>query len=228
MVLAGGLPSTVVSTLTTVGKYLASELFEVKMQHEYAPAGLDTGSAEKLGTILQERLSSMIDLSLTLKHVHWNVVGPGFMAMHKMMDEQTVAARDMVDEIAERISTLGGVAGGLADQVVEGRAADDAYELGRGPVMAHLGALDKVYERVGQGHREAIEQVSSLDPVTEDLLISQTSRLELNHWFIRAHIEDTDGRLTTDGATSQLDAAAAAVEALQPDAGSVEDDDPTD
>lgn len=186
------------------------------MQHEYAPAGVDTGDAEKLGAILQERLSSLIDLSLILKHVHWNVIGPCFIAIHEMMDDQTDATRDMVDEVAERISTLGGVAAGLAQQVVDMRGTEDQYALGRAPVMAHLGALDKVYEAVGAGHREAIEQVSSLDPISEDLLISQTKRLELNHWFIRAHISDTDGRLATQGTVNQLDAATAATYALQP------------
>jgi len=187
------------------------------MKHEYAPAGMDTGDAEKIATILQERLASLIDLSLVLKHVHWNVIGPGFIAVHELMDTQTDATRVMVDEVAERISTLGGVAAGLAQQVVDLRSADDRYALGRAPVMAHLGALDKVYEKLGAGHREAIEQVSALDPISEDLLISQARRLELNHWFIRAHISDTDGRLTTQGTVDQLDAATAATYALQPD-----------
>lgn len=193
------------------------------MEHHYAPAGMDTGQAEKVGAILQERLVSLIDLSLILKHVHWNVIGSGFIAVHELMDRQTEDTRQMTDDIAERISTLGGVAGGLAGQVVDMRPATEEYALGRAPVMAHLGALDKVYERLGSGHREAIEQVSSVDPVSEDLLITQSARLELNHWFIRAQISDTDGRLVTEGTASQLDAATAAGHALQPEAVPEED-----
>ena len=200
------------------------------MNHEYAPAGMNTGDAEKLAAILQERLASLIDLSLILKHVHWNVIGPGFVAVHELMDTQTEDTRAMVDEMAERISTLGGVAAGLAQQVVDMRATEDPYALGRGPVMAHLGALDKVYEKIGAGHRDAIAQVASLDPISEDILISQTKRLELNHWFIRAHISDTDGRLATQGTVDQLDAATAATYSLQPDVMTeeVEDEDTDD
>ncbi len=183
---------------------------------------MDTGQAEKIAAILQERLASLIDLSLTLKHIHWNVIGSGFMAVHEMMDTQTDAVRDMVDDVAERISTLGGVAGGLATQVADMRSADDEYALGRAPVMAHLGALDKVYERIGSGHRESIEQLSSLDPISEDMLISQTAQLEMHHWFVRAHLSDTDGRLATQGTVTQLDAATAAAHALQPAAVSEE------
>ncbi|HXV71290.1 MAG TPA: DNA starvation/stationary phase protection protein [Acidimicrobiia bacterium] len=198
------------------------------MQHQYAPAGMDTGDAEKLATLLQERLASLIDLSLILKHVHWNVIGPGFIAAHELMDEQTEVAREMVDEVAERISTLGGVAAGLAQQVVDMRTTEDQYALGRAPVMAHLGALDKVYEKLGAEHRSAIEQVGNIDPVSEDLLISQAQRLELNHWFIRAHISDTDGRLATQGTVDQLDAATATTYALQPDLASEEVDEDAD
>jgi starvation-inducible DNA-binding protein len=192
------------------------------MKHMYAPAGIETGDAEKVATILQERLATLVDLSLILKHVHWNVIGPGFIAVHEMMDAQTDQTRDMVDEVAERISTLGGVPAGLAQQVVDMRATDEQYALGRAPVMAHLGALDKVYENVGAAHRSAIEQVSNIDPISEDLLVSQARRLELNHWFIRAHVSDTDGRLTTEGSVDQLDAATAATYALQPDVASEE------
>ena len=51
------------------------------------------------------------------------------------------------------------VAEGLAGQVSEGREAEDDYMLGRAPVAAHLGALDKVYERLGKGNRDAIAEV---------------------------------------------------------------------
>lgn len=174
------------------------------------------GAAEKMAAILQERLSSLIDLSLTLKHVHWNVIGTGFIAIHEMMDSQADAVRTMVDAVAERITTLGGVAGGLASQVVDMRAAEVEYALGRAPVAAHLGALDKVYGRIGAGHREAIEQVSAMDPITEDLLIAHTAQLEMNHWFIRAHLSDIDGRLATEDATDQLEAATEAAYDLDP------------
>ena len=56
---------------------------------------------------LQDRLKALIDPALTLKHVHWNVVGPNFIAVHKMLDPQVVGVRGMVDETAERIPTRG-------------------------------------------------------------------------------------------------------------------------
>lgn len=186
------------------------------MEPQYAPAGMTTGDAGEVTEILQSRLADLVDLSLTLKHVHWNVVGFGFIGIHKLMDEQTEAVRALIDEIAERITTLGAVAAGLPSQVVAGRSSDGDYALGRGPVMAHLGALDKVYERVISQHRDAISAVEQKDSVSEDLLISQTATLDLHHWFVRAHLSDTEGNLATVGNDSELDAAAASASLLQP------------
>jgi starvation-inducible DNA-binding protein len=186
------------------------------MEHQFAPAGMSTESAAEVTRTLQRRLADLIDLSLTLKHVHWNVVGFGFIGIHKLMDEQTETVRGLIDEVAERITTMGEVAAGLPSQVVEGRSAKGDYALGRGPVMAHLGALDKAYERVISGHRDAIPAVAKHDPVSEDLLIGQTASLDLNHWFVRAHLSDTEGHLATSGANSELDAAAMAAQLLYP------------
>lgn len=182
------------------------------MQHRYSPAGIDRADAEKLTETLQERLHALIDLGLTLKHVHWNVVGPGFIAVHEMLDEHVDAVRAMADEIAERIATLGGIPNGLTGVLAAARTWDD-YALGRGVVPAHLGALDSLYDGVVAGHRNAMSVSSSIDPITEDILISQTRGLEKLQWFVRAHLENTSGELPTADAESQLDAAAAAATA---------------
>ena len=58
-------------------------------------------------TILQERLACYNDLHLTLKHVHWNVVGPHFIGVHEMIDPQVELVREFADQVAERIAALG-------------------------------------------------------------------------------------------------------------------------
>lgn len=182
------------------------------MEHRYTAPGLDTGDAEKMAVRLQDRLDALVDLSLVLKHVHWNVVGPGFMAVHEMLDDHVVKVRAMADEIAERIATLGGVPNGLPGMLVERRTWDD-YSLGRAVVAAHLGALDKVYEGTIESHREAIDAIEPVDVVTADLLTAQTGALELLQWFVRAHLETTSGALASGEETTEVGAAAAAATA---------------
>ena len=179
------------------------------MKHQYAPTGIDPDAAEQASGLLQERLLSMIDLALTLKHIHWNVVGPGFIAVHEMLDEHVDSARAMADELAERIATLGGIPNGLPGFLTRERGWDD-YALGRGVVAAHLGALERIYDGVVGGHRDTLAKMESLDVVSHDILLGQTRKLEMLQWFVRAHIENTSGRLPTEGEESTLDAAAAA------------------
>ncbi len=156
--------------------------------------------------VLQHRLNALNDLALTLKHVHWNVVGENFIGVHEMLDPQVDAVRLMVDATAERIATLGGSPSGTPGALVAQRSWDD-YSLGRADAIAHLGALDLVYAGVVQGHREAIKTTDEPDPVSQDMLIGQSSLLEQFHWFVRAHLENSAGKLTTEGAQTEETAA---------------------
>src|SRR5690606_9325528 len=94
---------------------------------------------DEVATILQMRLHALNDLHLTLKHVHWNVVGPHFIGVHEMLDPQVDAVRAMVDQIAERIATLGAVPIGTPGALVAARTWED-YALGRAPAIEHLAA----------------------------------------------------------------------------------------
>jgi starvation-inducible DNA-binding protein len=174
----------------------------------YTAPSLEIEQGHKVAGLLQQRLASLIDLGLTLKHIHWNVVGPNFIAVHQMLDPQYAGVSEMVDDVAERIATLGGVPSGLITRISECRQWDD-YELDRADSIAHLGALDLVYQGVIGDHRSTIEAVGEIDPITEDLLIGQTGQLERYHWFVRSHLADWAGGMANTGATTELDAARA-------------------
>jgi len=178
-------------------------------QIHYTVPGMSEADAGRIIDILQSRLHALNDLHLTLKHVHWNVVGPHFIAVHEMIDPQVDAVRAMADDVAERIATLGGSPKGTPGAIVAERAWDD-YSIGRAGTQQHLGALDLVYQGVIGTYRQNIEEVDKLDLVTQDMLISQTEQLELFHWFIRAHLEDQGGNLVTQSAETERDAATAA------------------
>ncbi len=70
--------------------------------------GLDEAASEKAIAILQNRLSQEQEAALVLKHAHWNVTGPNFIAVHEMLDPEVEAVLAQADETAERIATLGG------------------------------------------------------------------------------------------------------------------------
>lgn len=153
---------------------------------------LSTRSSADVVTILQERLVALLDLQLTLKHIHWNVVGMNFISVHKMLDPQVDAVRDMSDAVAERIATMGGEPLGTPGAIVGLRTWSD-YDLDRAPTVSHLMALDLVYSGVIEDHRTAQECLGELDPVSQDLFIGHLGQLEQFQWFVRAHLKDSDG-----------------------------------
>ena len=73
------------------------------------------------GSELQGVLDQLNDVALTLKHAHWNVTGPSFVAVHTMLGPQAAQVGDMVDTVAERMAAMGGSPDGRADGIVRRR-----------------------------------------------------------------------------------------------------------
>lgn len=155
------------------------------------PSMSPKASAEAIA-VLQERLVALLDLQLTLKHIHWNVVGMNFIAIHQMLDPQVDAVRAMSDAVAERIATMGGEPKGTPGAITSMRTWDD-YGIDRAPTVQHLMALDYVYTGVIEDHRKAQERLGELDAVSQDLFIGHLGELELFQWFVRAHLKDSSG-----------------------------------
>jgi starvation-inducible DNA-binding protein len=123
-----------------------------------------------------------------------------------MLDPQVDAVREMTDDLAERIATMGAEPVGTPGFIAKHRGWDD-YGLNRAGTNEHLAALDLVYDGVITDHRKAITQFDELDLVSQDMLIAQSKQLELFQWFVRAHLEDRAGRLAHGGAHTEQEAA---------------------
>lgn len=173
---------------------------------QFTIPGLSDKQAAQLTELLQRQLSTYNDLHLTLKHIHWNVVGPNFIGVHEMIDPQVDAVRTFADDVAERIAALGASPEGTPGSIIRDRAWDD-YSVGRDTVQAHLAALDLVYKGVIEDIRKAIDETEELDLVTQDLLIDQAGELEKFQWFVRAHLESAGGELAHEGSPTEKGAA---------------------
>ena len=168
--------------------------------------GLSDQDGREIAELLQKQLSTYNDLHLTLKHVHWNVVGPNFIGVHEMIDPQVDLVRGYADEAAERIAALGASPQGTPGAILKDRTWDD-YSVGRDSVLAHLAALDLVYTGIVEDTRKSIDRLDDLDPVTQDMLIGHAAELEKFQWFVRAHLENSGGELANSGASSEVGAA---------------------
>src|ERR1700737_1336362 len=129
--------------------------------------GLSDAKSRQIAELLQKQLSTYNDLHLTLKHVHWNVVGPNFIGVHEMIDPQVELVRGYADEVAERIATLGGSPQGTPGSILKDRTWDD-YSVGRDTVQAHLAALDLVYNGVIEDIRQSIDETETPHAAPQD------------------------------------------------------------
>ena len=181
------------------------------MSAKFTIPGMTDEHARLVADLLQKQLSTYNDLHLTLKHIHWNVVGPNFIGVHEMIDPQVELVRGFADEVAERIATLGFSPQGTPGAVLKDRTWDD-YSLGRDTVQAHLAALDVVYDGVVADVRAAITKTADADPVSQDILIGHAAALEKFQWFVRAHLENAGGALVHDGKSTEKGAARSATD----------------
>lgn len=161
---------------------------------KFAPARVSREQATRVVAILQPLLCAEIELSLTLKQAHWNVIGPAFIGVHSMLDDGAAMARDLADSTAERIATLGAAPYGTPGAIVATRRHAD-YSLGKADTQTHLTAIDRVISDVDSEIREAIATTGSLDQVSQNMLFGHAERLEKFQWFVRAHLEIGDGML---------------------------------
>ena len=138
--------------------------------------------------ILQNRLSQEQEAALVLKHAHWNVTGPNFIAVHEMLDPEVEAVLAQADETAERIATLGGTPDGRADAIVRNRTWKSFDAEGRVGTEEYLKALIEYYDAFIADDRKAIAELDELDVISSNVIQDHVQELEKFQWFMRSHL----------------------------------------
>ncbi len=69
--------------------------------------GLDTAKAQQLSEKLNQLLANYQIFYMNVRGYHWNIQGPSFFELHAKFEEQYNDLLLKVDELAERILTLG-------------------------------------------------------------------------------------------------------------------------
>jgi len=140
--------------------------------------------------ILNDRLSDAIDLQSQIKQAHWNVKGPHFIALHELFDKISDAMLAQIDEIAERITSLGGTAEGTV-AVAARRSKLKNYPLSITAGRDHLLYLSTQLAVYGKSVRAAIEATAELaDADTADLFTQLSREIDKYLWFVEAHLQD--------------------------------------
>jgi starvation-inducible DNA-binding protein len=157
-------------------------MFETK--NDLSPA-IRTKAVE----LLNARLADAVDLQTQIKHAHWNVKGPNFIALHELFDKINEDVLEYVDELAERAVQLGGVARGTVRSVAQ-RSTLSEYPASAVDGRSHVEALSSVLAAFGKSARAAIDDANELrDLDTADLFTEVSRGIDKWLWFVEAHLQ---------------------------------------
>ena len=153
------------------------------------PNGLDAKARAESCELLNRVLADSLILYALYKKHHWLVAGPTFYQLHLLFDKHAEEQEALIDEIAERVQALGGIAVGDPRHAAEltsiDRAPDGAEDV-PDMIARTLRAHESVLVRVREGI-EATEE--SKDWGSNDLLMGDVLRTnELQVWFLSAHL----------------------------------------
>jgi starvation-inducible DNA-binding protein len=137
--------------------------------------------------ILNKHLAAAIDLHAQAKQAHWNVRGPGFIAIHELFDRVAEQVERYSDHLAERAGGLGGTAHGTI-QVAVKQSFLVPYAHGIADTAKHLFAVAASLAAFGQSVRHAIREATEFGDVdTADLFTEISRGIDKQLWFIESH-----------------------------------------
>jgi starvation-inducible DNA-binding protein len=145
-------------------------------------------SVENLNQVLADTMTLR---DLYKKH-HWQVAGPTFYSLHLLFDKHYEEQNELVDLIAERVQSLGGVSLAMAPDVAETTLIPRPPR-GREEVPVQISRLLHAHEIILKEARAMARLADeSGDDGTNDLLVSDVIRLgEKQVWFLAEHLVDS-------------------------------------
>ena len=146
---------------------------------------LDDQAKAQVQERLQPLLVDLLDLSLTAKQLHWNIVGPSFRSLHLQLDEVTDQYRLWSDSVAERMTSVGIAPDGRVQRVAGDSPADPAPASWTHQTDVVVAMSDRI-EAVAKATRKRLEGLGDVDVASEDLLIEILDGLEMQLWMFSA------------------------------------------
>ena len=138
---------------------------------------------------LNARLADAVALSAAIKQAHWNVKGRNFIAVHELFDQVFKNLQVHVDEMAERVQQLDGVAVGTVEKVAKASSLKE-YPTDLTKAEDHIQAISERMRDYGAKVREGIDTTDEAgDADTADLLTAASRTADRDLWFLESHLE---------------------------------------
>jgi starvation-inducible DNA-binding protein len=153
------------------------------------PIALDVSARARSVENLNQVLVDTKTLCDMYKKHHWQVSGPTFYQLHLLFDKHFNEQTALVDALAERVQSLGGVSIAMAHDVAE-MTLIPRVPRGREDVAVQITRLLHAHEIILKEARAMARQAAEAgDDGTNDLLVSDVIRTnEMHVWFLGEHL----------------------------------------
>lgn len=155
-------------------------------------AQINIGITEKNRQAAAQALSRLLAdehiLYNKTRSYHWNIKGPNFMELHKLYEDQYSEVADIIDEIAERIRTLGHYAEGRLYELLKLANLDEP------PIPTtqkeQIPLLIEDHETIINGLRKTITELNDdyKDVGSSDFVTGLLKQHEKMSWMLRSYI----------------------------------------
>ncbi|MEM6999107.1 MAG: Dps family protein [Pseudomonadota bacterium] len=147
--------------------------------------GIKTEDREKIAEGLKHLLADSYTLYLQTHNFHWNVIGPQFRELHLMFEEHYTELSTAVDDVAERIRTLGVAAPGTYKDFARLSSIEEVDGVPASEDMVSI--LTKGHEQVVKTSRNVLKLAQDADDESTAALVSDRMRIhEKTAWMLRA------------------------------------------
>ena len=162
---------------------MPSTVLDVKPTVEHPETDLE--QRKRLAANLLGVLADSHVLMVKTQGYHWNVVGPLFVSLHQLTEQQYQDLFAAIDGIAERIRALGYPApGSIADMITHTALREES---GHPTAEEKVQALIRDHETIVRRLRDAVEAADDLrDAATADILTQRLHFHEKAIWMLRA------------------------------------------
>jgi starvation-inducible DNA-binding protein len=147
--------------------------------------GIATDDRLAIADGLKRLLADSYTLYLQTHNFHWNVTGPQFRELHLMFEEHYTELAEAVDDIAERIRTLGVVAPGTYKAFAALSEIQEVEGVPEADVMVDI--LTRSHEQVVKTARRVLQVAQKGADESTAALVSDRMRIhEKTAWMLRA------------------------------------------
>ena len=169
------------------------------MKHEaatdvanFAPSNKETLPETK--AILNQVVADLYVAHIALHQVHWYMRGRGFLVWHPKMDEYMDSLDATLDEVSERLITIGGAPYSSMTEFLEHSNIEERRGAFTNNVEESLARVLEIFRYLASLYQKAMDVTDAEgDDVTNDIFVGAKAELEKHIWMIAAELGQAPG-----------------------------------